>query len=289
MIKVTSIAKDNIQFFSDYMSSQAVAMIEGGMPILALGALDDETACGALTGFVETRGTFRINGLYMAPSSRRRGGAAMLLRVMGELLSEFENIESVKIDYVEFGEDERNLSGLLEVAGFEQKTPETHFFATELTELSKCRFFKTGDAHAVDAIPFSEMSDYLMRSVDKRFAVDGMPGMKMQLGSDLERELSTGIVEGTSVPAFVLVVSQKPRLHVALLFSQPEYSSKLPALLRGALQRAIEKYPGETLVTMQTVNEKGEAIARRIMTDCNYKNLARSAEFVLRPVEALSL
>lgn len=285
MIRVTSIAKDNLELFSAYMSRQAAAMLKAGMPVLALGALDNETACGGLTGYMESHSSFRINGLFIAPESRRRGAAALLLRALGELLSEEEQIESVKIDYIEFGAQEQGLSALLPAAGFEQKEPDIPFFGAALSALSDADFFKAEDKTDSCVVPFSEMTDYLIRSVDKHFALGGAPILDGPLlGSALERELSAGLSDGKAVPAFVVITNQPPRLHIALLYAEPSYSGKLPSILRFAMRRATDKYPPETVVTMQTVSEKGEAVARRIMEGSSFENLARSAELVFKPV-----
>ena len=278
MIRVTSIAKDNLGFFSDFMSKQSVSMLKNGMPMLALGALDNETACGALTGYMESHSVFRINGLYMAPVSRRRGGAALLLRALGELLSDEKQIEAVKIDYIEFGEEERGLSALLAAADFIQETPEIHFFCTSLEGLSGSEFFRNAKERGNCVVSFAEMSDYLIRSVDKHFALEGTPIVEGSLlGKALEREVSSGVPSGSSVPAFDVITKENDRLHIAFLYAEPRFSSKLPQLLQVSMGRASKKYPPEMPVTMQTVNRNGENVARRVMEGSGYRDLARSA------------
>lgn len=290
MIRVTSIAADNMQLFSAYMSRQAAAMLKGGLPLLALGALDDETACGAITGYLESKSVFRLNSLYMAPASRRRGGAALLLRALSELLGDEEQIEEVRIDYIEFGDEERGLSALLDAAGFEQEEPEMHFFGTSLSELAGSSFFSSADGQNACIVSFADMSDFLVRSVDKHFSLEGMPILDgALLGSALERELSSGLSDGRSVPAFDVITREGERLHIAFLYAEPAFSSRLPELLRASMHHAVGKYPSDTLVTMQTVNRNGEAVARRVMHGSGYRDLARSAVRYFPPREEYGL
>lgn len=58
-------------------------------------------------------------------------------------------------------------------------------------------------------------------------------------------------------------------------------------MLRAAICRANEKYPPKTLVTMQTVYPGSEALARRIMKNCDVKDLARSFEFEFKDIYSL--
>lgn len=281
MLRVTSIAADNAPLFSDYMSRQARAMLKTQLPVLMLGLLDNEQACGTLTGFLESHSVFRINGIYVAPQVRRRGGAALLLRALGELLSEEEQVTTLQMDYVEFGDEERSLTALFSAANFRQRPPQIPFFGTTLAKLNKSGFLNKPEPIDPAAIPFSEMPDYLVRSIDNLFASTGSPILDAPLlGSSLERELSVGLSEGRTVPAFIIVTHQLQRLHIALLYAEPAYSSRLPSVLRAALSRANAKCPPETIVTMQTVSPKGEALARRIMEDSGFRNLARCVELV---------
>ena len=283
MLRVTSMDADNAHLFSDFLSRQARAMLNTGQPVLMLGLVDDDHACGALTGFMESHSIFRINGIFVAPQVRRRGGASQLLRALSELLAEDEQVTAIRIDYVEFGDEERSLTGFLTAANFQQNTPEMPFFGVTLAELNKSGILTKTNGNHSSIMSFADMPDYLLRSIVYRFSSAGVPIMDVPLISGpVDREISMGIYDGDTVPAFIIIANQHQHLHIALLYAEPSHSTRLPMLLSAAICRANEKYPPETLVTMQTVNPGSEALARRIMENCDFKDLSRSFEFEFR-------
>lgn len=207
---------------------------------------------------------------------------------MSELLAEEEQATAIRIDYVEYGDEERSLTEFLAAANFRQRVPDTPFFGVTLAELNKSGIFKKPGGNHPGIMPFADMPDYLMRSMDNRFSTAGTPILDVPLlSSPLEREVSMGIYDGGTVPAFIIITNQHQNLHIALLYSEPSYSTRLPLLLHAAICRANEKYPPETLVTMQTVNPGSEALARWIMENCDYKDLARSFEFEFKDTYSL--
>ena len=81
--------------------------IERGEPVTAIGIAHEDTACGAMAGYVEN-GCFQVISLYAAPDYRRLGGARLMVSQMEELLKE-NDIRSIEISFTTVEQENETL------------------------------------------------------------------------------------------------------------------------------------------------------------------------------------
>lgn len=70
----TIIDRDDLPYFETLLLPETVRKLRDGAPVLALGAVDDGMACGALSGGPQGS-RFYIDSLFVSPSCRGRGPA----------------------------------------------------------------------------------------------------------------------------------------------------------------------------------------------------------------------
>ena len=65
------IANDDMWAFEPLLLPQAVEALHRGEPLTVMGIMQEDTACGALAGYVAD-GCFHVVSLYVAPGYRRQ-------------------------------------------------------------------------------------------------------------------------------------------------------------------------------------------------------------------------
>jgi len=286
MLRVTAIADEDREMFLPFLTPEVGELLMSDFPLTALGLLDDETACGILTGFLESPSTFRINGLYVAPDFRRRGGAALLLQSLGDILEPEREVTDVVATYAETAPDIAYLTPLFESAEFAEEEGDFVLYGISLEEACKSAFFNASeDTPGSKLLPFSSIPDLSIRQLDHLFREKNLPLLNKPLSkAPLDRDVSVGYYVGQGIPAFLLFVHHTPgvlNLAYAYTGSGETASHLFPSLLRKACRLAAGKYPPDTLLTIEAVSSLSASLVERILRDTNYRILSHTVRLEL--------
>jgi|GEM_PF-986172 len=286
MLQVAAISNEDRGLFLPFLTPEVGDLLMSGFPMTALGLLDDETACGILTGFLESSSTFRINGLYVAPGFRRRGGAALLLQTLGDLLEPELQVTDVVASYAETSPDVALLTPLFKSAGFVEEEGDSVLYGISLGEVCKGAFFTaSGDSSGSRLLPFASIPELYIRQLDHLFRRKDLPLLNKPLTkAPMDRDVSVGYYAENAIQAFILFVHHMSgvlNLAYAYTGSGKAASRLFPSLLRKACRLAAGKYPPDTLLTIEAVNQISASLVERILRDTNYRILSHNVRLKL--------
>lgn len=271
-MKVCLIGENEKAFFHSLLLPKVVAEIETESPVLALGLVDEDgVACGAAAGWV-AEDIFEIHSLYVAPAFRRKGGGRLLMEILCNLAKGF--CEEITVSFVVTDEKEHEtLLPFLQGTGFHSGNVIDRLYGITLGELGKSPFFagaKSGQtAHAV---PFDETPHGSLMRIYKAAMVNDENYLLQGLTDpSVDGEVSMAMLDGSEIRSFVAVVSQGTGV-LSLAWAYGGHSADLPVLFRTAFVRAKEKYPAQTLLTVQAVHPAAEKLVRTLIP--NAKQLA---------------
>lgn len=276
---VTSIYDDNLQYFRDLMLPNVYQALERGMPVSAVGLVDEETACGAVAGYIDGN-AFQVASLFVAPQFRRKGGATLLLDTMKKLLLDINGVYTMRIEYTISRDDHLTLRPFLDKYGFLEETEDTGIYGVTLEQVKKTPFFAQSDAHQANkATPFSQIPPIYIKMLDRSISSTGI----RPYGDPLDRanydaEISMGAVSNNKIEAFVLFDhSFDGKLTLAYAYSEAGGVSgpaTLISLLRSAFSVAVRKYPPDTQIIINAANPTSAALLKKITGRDNLQTLS---------------
>ena len=169
------IADDDMWAFEPLLLPQAVEALHSGEPLTVMGIMQEDTACGALAGYVAD-GCFHLISLYVAPDYRRQGGARRMLRELETLLRDEPTIGAVDIEFTTAEPDNETLLPFLEALQF---MPEDdggkNIYTFTLGQLKAVKQPKAVNEKDGRVRAFSQLSEDLLRAAQKRSVALGAP------------------------------------------------------------------------------------------------------------------
>ena len=281
-METTIIDKENLQYFKTLLLPQAREMLGTGAPLFALGAVDGGMACGALTGG-PLGGCFHIDSLFVAPSCRGRGVGTALLDELVRVASQEEKLTELRCEYtISCGEHER-LEPFLRRYGFEFQENDDATVSVPLDKLADFAFFKNTQPSCV-IHTLSEMSDSMIRSLDRRLTADTGPLFDQPLDSaPLDSDCSTVTVKDSAIDACCLIEKKGEKL-ISLAYADAGSTtgggSVFSSMLITAYRLGVKAYPAGTQILIQPVTPLSRALVERIAP--NARKLSRTAVRSLR-------
>ncbi len=255
--------------FEPLLLPQAVEALQRGEPLTVMGIMQEDTACGALAGYVSD-GCFHLISLYVAPDYRRQGGARRMLRELETLLRDEPTIGAVDIEFTTAEPDNETLLPFLEALQF---MPEDdggkNIYTFTLGQLKTVKQPKAVNEKDGRVRAFSQLSEDLLRAAQKRSVALGTPQPEQTLTSpQLERELSYAVVKNGRIEAYAAVDhSCCGALTLCALWVGDTNRMLLNTLLKTVIARAQETYSPQTMVAMQTVNDQSLRLLQRLAPD----------------------
>lgn len=269
-MKVCLIGGKEIPFFRSLLLPKAVAEVDAENPVLALGLIDDSdgegVACGAVAGWV-AEDVFEIHSLYVAPAFRRKGGGRLMLETLCRMAEGICN--GIRVSFVATDEKEHGtLFPFLEAMGFDEKYVTDRLYGITLEELEKSAFFagaKSG--HAAHAVPFAEAPYISLTQIYKEAVIKDENYLGCELTDpSVDGEISMAMMDGMEIRSFVAFRPLGTEV-LSLAWAYSGHSADLPVLFRTAFVRAKEKYPAQTLLTVQAVHPAAEKLVRTLIPD----------------------
>ena len=271
---VTIINSENRAYFQSFLLPDVYALLEKGLPISAIGLVDHDTACGALAGYQEDS-TFRIASFFIAPSYRNKGGGALLLQTIKQVLKTIPSLTVLQVRYTVTREDHEALHSFLHHMGFKDVTPEETIYSVALSDLQHVSFLnpKRLNAYPPELMPFSKIPDILIKQLDRAMLVeDGRPLAEPLEQSSIDKDISIGYVVQKKIAAYLLFDHSFDG-QLTLAYANSGTSNNAPELfsvmLRQAFQLALAKYSPETKLVIQAVTPLAASLVQRIAGECD--------------------
>ena len=275
---VTSIYDDNLQYFRDLMLPNVYQTLERGMPVSAVGLVDEETACGAVAGYIDGNAFQVASCLGPAVQAKRRCYAAA--RHDEETASRYQRClyDADRVHNLERRPPDTET--ILDKYGFLEETEDTGIYGVTLEQVKKTPFFAQSDAHQANkATPFSQIPPIYIKMLDRSISSTGI----RPYGDPLDRanydaEISMGAVSNNKIEAFVLFDhSFDGKLTLAYAYSEAGGVSgpaTLISLLRSAFSVAVRKYPPDTQIIINAANPASAALLKKIIGRDNLQTLS---------------
>lgn len=262
------IADDDMWAFEPLLLPQAVEALHRGEPLTVMGIMQEDTACGALAGYVAD-GCFHLISLYVAPDYRRQGGARRMLRELETLLWDEPDIGAMEIEFTTAEADNETLLPFLKTLQFMQEDDGgRNIYTFTLGQLKPVSLPKSSkDQEREGRIrSFAQLSEDVLRAAQKRSIALGLPQPEQMLTSpQLERKLSYAVVKNGRVEAYAAVDhSCCGALTLCALWIGDTNRMLLNTLLKTVIAQAQETYPPQTMVAMQTVNDQSLRLIRKL-------------------------
>ncbi len=263
------IANDDMWAFEPLLLPQAVEALHRGEPLTVMGIMQEDTACGALAGYVAD-GCFHLISLYVAPGYRRQGGATMMMHVIERLLWDEPDIGAMEITFTTAEADNGTLLPFLESLQFLQEDDGgKNIYTFPLGQLKAVKQPKTVNEKDGRVRAFSQLPEDLLRAAQKRSVALGTPQPEQTLTSPLlERELSYAVVKNGRIEAYAAVDhSCCGALTLCALWIGDTNRMLLNTLLKTVIARAQETYPPQTRVAIQAINDQSLRLIQRLAPD----------------------
>ena len=268
-LQLGCIGEEQIAYFSSLLLPDAVAAIERGEPVTAIGIAQEDVACGALAGYVEN-GCFQVISLYVAPDYRHLGGARLMVSQLEELLMEEPDIWSMEISFTMAEPDNETMVPFLNAMGFSPEDDRgRNIYSFTLEQLGRSKALGKAVSKTLRIRPFSQLSEDVLRAAQKRGIALGIPLPEQTLlGSQIERELSFALIKEGKIEAYAVVDhSCCGALTLCALWVGDPNPMVLYSLIKSVVSRAQELYPPETDIALQVINNGSLRLIRGLVPD----------------------
>ncbi len=265
-MQIGLISVRELPYFASLLLLQTAEQLREGQPVTALGLVQDQTACGAVAGYLEGE-RFLVTSLYVAPAYRRRGGGRLLMETLHGLVENESGAEEAELRFTVTTEEHRSLLPFLNAIGYSREDPYgKNIYLTTVGKTADSPFFAKAKK---SGLCLAEMGDVELALLEKSGPRDSMRLPPGGLRSpEIDREVSVAAVENNRLMGLaVLDHSCCGTLTLASLWSAPGNPQLVVSLLRSALARVKEKYPPQTPLAFQTVTPASVRLIRGLLPD----------------------
>ena len=263
------ISTQELPIFRTLLLPNVVQAMEHGEPVTAIGLMEDGIACGAAAGYPQS-GRFQIVSFYVAPDYQRRGGGRMMMDYLSSLVTDFPGVSALELSFTKTAPDHDALEPFLLAMDFTlTDDKEENLYRTSIGQAAQSPFFATKSTPSSQLLPFSQIPDLLLSSIDKELRLNGVPLPELPLTSpELDRKVSCALVKNNQVQAFVSFDrSCMGELTLSCAWSGNAGPAAMPTLLRKAFQTASSLYPPETPLVIQAVNLTSTRLLQALLPD----------------------
>lgn len=265
-MKIGTLPSGDPGVFRSLLLPEAAAALSRKEPLTAFGVTQDDTAIGAIAGYLSDENTFLILYLYVAPDYRRCGGGRLLVDTLAQSLQ--GNAHSIEMRFTCTEPEHETLFPFLEVLGFlkEEDNGET-LYLIDLDKTLKRPFFKA-DGNIV-GVPFSQLTEQQITSAAKSAQLAAAPMPQAGLHSEtIEKEISMAYVKEGTVLAYVIFdTTWSQGLTLSAAWSDAQNPTILALLLRSAAIKIREKYPLQTLLALQAVTPFSASLIQYLLPE----------------------
>lgn len=264
-MEITAINTENLQLFQSLLYPATVEAISVGLPVVALGAVDEGAACGALSG-VPDGDAIAIHSIFVAHASRGRGAGAALISELSRIARPVDGIYELRSSFTLGCEDHETLPGFFKALGFRVSELVNGVVSVPLSALEKLPFYENTKPD-YKVYSFNELSENMLRSYEKRMKIDAGPILhKPLMSAPLDRECSVVTVSGSEIDGCMLVERLGER-KLSLSYADAgsnQNAGVFSSMLITAYHLAIKKYPPDTEILIQPVTTLAQALVSRL-------------------------
>ncbi len=249
--------------FRSLLLPETADALAAGEPLTALALTENGVALGAAAGYLEG-GRFLVSSLYVSPDHRRRGGGRLLVETLSQLAAPYAGAMGLR--YTSTREEHETLPPFLTAMGFREEPDNgENIFLTTLGTVADTPFFS--GAGKKFGTPLSELSAGALSLLEKAALVSDAPLPEGGVtAAGVDRDVSVAAFEGSEPKSFVLLDHSFPgALTLSAAWSGTKDPTVLPALLRSAMARALEKYPPETPLVTQAIGSSSAKLVRTLL------------------------
>ena len=272
------ITPENLNHFAPFLLPNARELMVSGTPVTAFGYVKDGIACGAIAGYLVEK-SFIIISFYVAPEYRRYGVGSNLLTTLEDMVRPYTDV--IYIDFYTTTDEHRLLPVLLEKYGYKGRPmPGRTTYATTVRELFEGKIF---ERHYGDDLlaSFSDIDEKALKASEKEALKQKMPIPKGGFSApSVDMECSTILIKNNSLKVYVAIEKTPDG---SLVVSGVGNSMDTPMMLfkaiHDAVVKAVQRYPKDTPVLMQTVNEQSKKLFELLID--NAEPIDRHYELIL--------
>ena len=270
------ISSGSWEAFHTLLLPDAAQAIHKGLPVLALGLTEGDTACGAAAGMLRGE-TFLLQSFYVAPEFRRRGGGRLLMDTLRQVLQ--GHCRSVEIHYTITQPDHEGLAPFLTALGFSrERDQEETLYALTVGKLKDNSFFAKRKPPTT-ALPFEQVPHALLAKAYQAAQAKGEAYLPVPLTDpSVDQAVSMALLDKKAVRSFVAFVSPRPGL-LNLAWVQSGHPQDVPVLLLSAFAQGQVCYPPETLLTIQAVTPAAAALIQALIPEA--ESISRTYYYTL--------
>lgn len=268
MITIGYIDFDSLSYFSPFLLPETVKAIEQKLPVLSLGITDEDTACGAIAGYISDY-TFHITSLYISPDYRRKGYGRALLTKLEEILLSHSEILGLMTAFTTTEPEHQLMLPFLDTMDFKPKNEEETLYTFLLKDIQEgpLNRGKLPSGKNDSILPFCEISDSLILLAEKDAKAANVPLPAHSLLSPaIHKEMSFALMDKGQISAFIAFDNSCGNmLTLACAWTEKAGPVSLFSLVRTALHRAEELYSPETPMAVQAVTQASAALIKSLI------------------------
>lgn len=269
-MKITTITKDNLEYFKDFITSEDEKFINEDLKILPIGLVSDELKKGEniAAGAICIRPDdflLNITSFYVAPEFRGQGGGKFLLdetkRIFGQ-----ENME-FNTEFLIYGKEQEDFANFLEEYGFEYVDPEYDCYLTTVGNLKNTKLFEKKGS----GTEFSEIDQKLLKhatgEAEKSGAMTPVNGLT---SPRINKDVSVGIINNGILESYLVFENiSKDLLLLSAIHSKDKSPVELLHMLEKSTDLLQKKFTENHRILIQPVDEAGEDIILNLFEDIN--------------------
>ncbi|MBQ8147925.1 MAG: GNAT family N-acetyltransferase [Lachnospiraceae bacterium] len=260
-MEIIRITDKNYESFVSFMDTESVARITVHKNVIAMGAVEDNRACGIIVvGFRENMAV--IHDLYVHSAHRRKGIATELLIAAAELAEDFET-DGYDVTFVENLEADNGLKPFFEACEFQlEKLEAQGCYAFSLRDIRQHGTLKAQKSERVKS--YSELSKMERNSLLEE-PLSYMQEFMMK--EDIEPDVSCFLTENEKIDACCVFIRQNDELSLAWLRGSAKNQMSIIMLFQYAIHELLQKYPEDTRIMLPVVSDHGERLSLKLLED----------------------
>ena len=262
-MKIGWIGQDELDCFGSLLLPHVTQALTRGEPVTALGLTEGDQACGAAAAWLRGEGVMEIGSLFVAPGYRRRGGGKLLIDTLYRLAQ--GRCQTMVISYTSTQPDHETLPPFLSAMGFAPERMASGLYQISLADLARAPFFTEVPASQGIARPFAQVPQRSLTAAYKKALTQGENYLEYPLTDEsVDSDVSVALMEADAVRSFAVFTPTGPgRIRLAWVKSgQPQ---DLPLLLHTAFSLIRDKYPPETVMTVQPVTDASDDLVNHLI------------------------